>query len=120
MTTTTPETPETTETTDVLVTATLVPHAGTAALLRVVSVLHSRRTTVHELTFETGEATRVLARVSLGAADAATLQRSLDRSVEVLHAAVDAEGDPAARADHSTGGRAPALVGHGVGRRGTH
>ena len=65
--------------------AEIAPDAGTAALLRIVSVLHARCSNVRELSYETvPEAARLTARVTVLNAGAGTLQRSLERNVEVL------------------------------------
>jgi ribosomal protein L12E/L44/L45/RPP1/RPP2 len=68
------------------VTAHLQPRSHTAALLRVVSILHSRGTEVHRLTFETrdGDATTMTALVTLGNVGATTLRASLLRPLEVV------------------------------------
>lgn len=76
------------------VSAQLAPGAGTAALLRVVSVLHARCCAVRDLAYDTDPergAARVTARVTLRNAGALTLQRSLDRHVEVVTARVSGE-----------------------------
>ena len=73
------------------VSAELVPGAGTAALLRVVSVLHARCATVRQLTYDTDVtrgAPRVTAEVTLLNAGAVTLQESLNRNIEVVLAQV--------------------------------
>jgi hypothetical protein len=68
------------------VTAHLQPRSHTAALLRVVSILHSRGTEVHRLTFETRDdgATTMTALVTLGNAGETTLRASLLRPLEVV------------------------------------
>lgn len=69
--------------------AELVPDAGTAALLRIVSVLHARCSSVRELSYETVPgAARLTARVTVLNASAGTLQRSLERNIEVLRVRV--------------------------------
>ena len=75
-----------TDQTTYTVTAVLNPGSETSALLRVVSVLHGRHTVVHRLTFDSDrtQGPTVTARVSLTNAGWTTLQRSLDRIVEVL------------------------------------
>lgn len=74
-------------------TARLGPNSGTAELLRIVSILHSRCTTVSQLTFDTEHAAgaMVTAQVILSDARWSTLQESLLRPVEVLE--VIADGD---------------------------
>jgi predicted amino acid-binding ACT domain protein len=67
------------------VTAHLQPRSHTAALLRVVSILHSRGTEVHRLTFETCDgATTMTALVTLGNVGGSTLRASLLRPLEVV------------------------------------
>jgi len=68
------------------VTATLVPGAGTASLLRIVSILHSRGAYVHELTFtgdpRTGPRLTVL--VSSSNAGRETVAACLRQAVDTL------------------------------------
>ncbi len=72
-----------------LLRAELVPDAGTAALLRVVSVLHARCSSVRGLSYETVPgAARLTALVTVLNAGPGTLQRSLERNVEVLRVQV--------------------------------
>jgi acetolactate synthase regulatory subunit len=68
------------------VTATLVPDAGTPALLRVVSVLHSRGVAVEALRFSTSRDTEVTvtADVRSGNVGPTTLEASLRRVLEVV------------------------------------
>lgn len=68
------------------VTSRLAPGSETAALLRVMSVFHSRRAVVHRLSFDSdsNQGPTVTARVSLTNAPWATLQHSLHRLVEVV------------------------------------
>lgn len=74
------------QTTTYTVTSRLAPGSETAALLRVMSVLHSRHAVVHRLTFDSDSAQgpTVTARLSLTNAPLATLQQSLSRLVEVV------------------------------------
>lgn len=80
--------------------ARLVPEPGTAALLRIVSILHSRCSDVRELTFHAGHArgATLTARVAVGSSGAATLQESIRRAVQVLDVAmterIDVDSDP--------------------------
>jgi hypothetical protein len=95
------------------VTAHLQPRSSTAALLRVVSILHSRGTEVHRLTFETrdGDVTTMTALVTLGNVGWTTLRASLLRPMEVID--VDArtwEGDPDPAASRAR--VAPAVADH--------
>jgi hypothetical protein len=78
--------------------ADLVPGATTAALLRVVSVLHGRCAEVRQLAFHSGAegASRVTAEVTLSNAGSQTLQASLARNVEVLAAHVSRRAVPTA------------------------
>jgi hypothetical protein len=78
--------------------ADLVPGATTAALLRVVSVLHSRCAEVRQLAFDSGAegTSRVTAEVTLTNAGPSTLQASLARNVEVLTAHVSRRVAPTA------------------------
>lgn len=78
------------------VTASLQPRAGTAALLRVVSILHSRGTEVHALAFEAAadDAATMTAQVTLGNVGRQTLRRSLLRPVEVIDVEVRPEVTP--------------------------
>ena len=68
------------------VTATLIPGAGTASLLRIVSILHSRGVYVHELTFtgapRTGPRLSVL--VSSSNVGRKTVAECLRRAVDTL------------------------------------
>ncbi len=68
------------------VTAHLQPRSGTAALLRVVSILHSRGTEVHQLDFETrgDDVATMTAFVTLGNVGWQTLRASLLRPMEVI------------------------------------
>ena len=71
------------------VTATLVPGAGTASLMRIVSILHSRGVHVTELTF-TSDVTaegKLTARVSSGNAGRETVAASLRQAVDLLEVA---------------------------------
>ena len=66
-------------------TAQLTPHSSTAALLRLISILHSRGTEVIDLSFEDREdVATVTATVTLGNVGHLTLRHSLLRPVEVL------------------------------------
>ena len=65
--------------------ATLVPGSDTAALLRVISILHGRGTLVRELTFRSSdlEGASVTAHVTTRNAGRAHVEASLQRMVEV-------------------------------------
>lgn len=72
------------------VTATLVPGAGTASLMRIVSILHSRGVHVTELTFTGGDVTaegKLTARMSSGNAGRETVAASLRQAVDLLEVA---------------------------------
>lgn len=73
------------------VTARLVAEAGTPALLRIVSILHSRCADIRELSFEAEYPTgaTVEACVRLTNAGSGTLLESLRRPVEVLEVTMD-------------------------------
>jgi hypothetical protein len=71
-------------------TAQLVPHSSTAALLRVISILHSRGTEVLDLVYESGaEGATVTATVALGNIGLQPLRQSLLRPVEVVDVVAD-------------------------------
>lgn len=71
-------------------TAQLVPYSSTAALLRVVSILHSRRTEVLDLAYEGREdGAAVTATVTLGTIGCVTLSQTLLRSAEVIDVVAD-------------------------------
>ncbi len=74
-------------------TATLAPQAGTATLLRIVSVLHSRGVEVHDLTFAAGSDSEgtVSARVTLGNVGRTTLAGSLRHVLELLEVSTRGE-----------------------------
>lgn len=95
------------------VTAHLQPRSHTAALLRVVSILHSRGTEVHRLAFETHDgATTMTALVTLGNVGGTTLRASLLRPVEVVDVDVRPLEDEAtsAAAPAEAPARAPAAA----------
>lgn len=75
------------------VTATLVPQAGTATLLRIVSVLHGRGVEVHDLTFAAGSDSEgtVTARVTLGNVGRTTLEGSLRHVLELVEVSTRGE-----------------------------
>ena len=78
-------------------TARLAPRASTAALLRLVSVLHSRGTEVLDLAYESrGDGATVTATVVLGNVGQLPLRQSLLRAVEVIEVVADWEADPVA------------------------
>jgi hypothetical protein len=68
-------------------TATLVPQAGTASLLRIVSTLHSRGVHVHHLEHaaDSPSGVTVTGRVTSGNAARTTVEASLRRMLEVVH-----------------------------------
>jgi hypothetical protein len=78
------------ETTTYAVTVRMAPQSDTTTLLRVVSILHSRRSTVHQMDFDADQPTGPLltAQVSLTNAGRVTLQESLRRAADVLDAFV--------------------------------
>lgn len=81
------------DSTTYLVTARLAPRSDTAALLRIISILHSRCANVRHLTYDIedeGGAT-LTARVTLSNAGWLTLQESLRRPVEVLDVVTDVD-----------------------------
>lgn len=73
-------------------TAHLAPRASTAALLRLISILHSRGTEVLDLTYESREhSATVTATVILGNIGHLPLRQSLLRPVEVIDVVTDWE-----------------------------
>jgi hypothetical protein len=76
-------------------TAHLAPRSNTAALLRVIAILHSRGTEVHQLTFESrgGNVVTVRATVTLGNVGGLTLRQSLLRPPEVMDVVARCEAD---------------------------
>lgn len=73
-------------------TAQLAPYSSTAALLRLVSILHSRGTEVLDLEYESREdGAQVTARVALGNIGHASLRQSLLRAIEVLAVVAEQE-----------------------------
>lgn len=102
------------------VTARLQPRSNTAALMRIVSILHSRGAEVHELAFETrsGDVATITALVTLGNVGWKTLRSSLLHPMEVID--VDARpcgGDASSAASHGADPveqrRSPSIVGSG-------
>lgn len=78
-------------------TAQLAPHSSTAALLRLISILHSRGTEVLDLNYESREdGATVTATVSLGNVGHLPLRHSLLRSVEVLDVVADLDPEAVA------------------------
>lgn len=67
-------------------TATLIPGAGTATLLRLVSILHSRGVQVSELEFTTGGTAggTLTVQVTSGNAPRETVEASWQQAVETL------------------------------------
>jgi hypothetical protein len=94
-----PPCPTTTTASSYSATVTLACRESTAALLRLVSILHRRGAVVDELHFRSGPGptATVTAQVSLGNTDWWTLQQSLQGLVEV----VDVVGHP--RLERDTG-----------------
>ena len=78
------------------VTATLTPDSGTAALLRIVSIFHSRGVKLHNLTFATDResAPTVAACLVPGNTRAVVLEESLRRVVDVVKVSTHAELSP--------------------------
>ena len=75
-------------------TAQLTPNSSTAALLRLISILHSRGTEVLDLAYENREdGATVTATVTPGNTGHRTLRQSLLRPVEVVDVAADWEAD---------------------------
>lgn len=78
-------------------TAQLAPPSSTAALLRLISILHSRGTEVLDLAYENREdGATVTATVTLGNVGYLPLRHSLLRPVEVLDVVADWETDAVA------------------------
>lgn len=82
------------------VTAHLQPRSNTAALMRIVSILHSRGAEVHELAFDTrgGEVATMTALVTLGNVGWKTLRSSLLHPLEVIDVDARPCGDEASSA----------------------
>lgn len=75
-------------------TATLVPHAGTASLLRIVSILHSRGVEIHHLSHSADSpcGVTVAGCVTSGNAGREALEGCLRRAVEVAEVSTCVEG----------------------------
>lgn len=86
-------------------TARLQPRSDTSALLRLVSILHSRGTEVHALCFETrdGSVATMTARVTLGNVGWTTLRASLLRPMEVIDVVARLEGTTKLACQSSSG-----------------
>lgn len=78
-------------------TAQLAPQSSTAALLRLISILHSRGTEVLDLAYESRkDGATVTATVTLGNTGHLTLRQFLLRPVEVVDVVAEWEADTVA------------------------